>query len=170
MSPSEVDALSKQGLRDAWLNRFGKDANLIAVIEPSSFKRLHERALAAPRFVLPLMRKEGFINFYSEYNGSKFLITPLERFQKEGPSAMPGLILHFYKEYAEKSQESVLMRGDVHQQTLSSDEAHILTSTLQIFHLDDSKYTLVTQFNRSPASFDFEQVMQAIKKDVYRTT
>lgn len=170
MKPEEVDALSKDALKDAWVSRFAKEeATLMAVVEPASYQKLHQRALAAPRFVIPLMRDQGFVNFYSEYNGSKFLITPLERFQKEGAGAAPGLILHFYRDYQEKKQ-IVLMRGDVHRGSLSGDEAHILTSTLQIVHLDDAKYGLVKTFNHTPAKFSFDELLRVVKQDIYRTS
>lgn len=168
MKPAEVDALSKDQLAEAWLSRFAKESSVMAALEPAQFKKLHERAMAAPRFVVPLLRNEGFINFYTEYNGAKFLITPLERFQKEGPSAVPGLILNFYRDYAEK-KGIVLMRGDVHRPTLSPDEAHILTGTLQIFHLDDSKHQLMQRFNHQPNKFSFDELLQVVKKDIYRS-
>lgn len=168
MKPAEVEALSKDQLKDAWMTRFAKESSVMAALEPAQFKKFHERAAAAPRFVVPLMRKEGFINFYSEYNGHKFLITPLERFQKEGAGAIPGLILNFYREFVDK-KGIVLMRGDVHVPTFSPDEAHILTGTLQIFHLDDSKYAMMQKFNHQPAKFSFDELLKTVKKDIYRS-
>lgn len=63
------------------------------------------------------------------------------------------------------SHKVVLMRGEVLDNTiLSTKEAAILNSLIQIYYLNDGYFnSMVKVFNETPAKFDFKSLVKGIK-------
>ncbi|KAF1787787.1 ATP11 protein [Phytophthora cactorum] len=107
-----------------------------------AFQALVKRAEAAPFFIFPVYRQEGFFNMLCQFQQSCFLVTYLEAF-KENPSAAPPC------------KELALVRADVINM-LDKKESQLLLQQLLASYQDDKLYEHVDKFNNKPDQFDFE--------------
>ncbi|KAF4128862.1 ATP11 protein [Phytophthora infestans] len=131
-----------------------KDDAVATTLDISEFQSLVKRAEAAPYFIFPVYRQEGFFNMLCQFQQSCFLITYLEAF-KENPSAAPPCVaISLYDDLLTK-KELALVRADVINM-LDKKESQLLLKQLLASYQDDQLYDHVDKFNNKPDHFDFE--------------
>lgn len=99
-----------------------------------------------------------------QVNANRWLFSPLAEYSQG--NLTPQLIVTFYPELQD-SKGIVLMRGSLAQSSvglsniprLSMEEAQMLVNWAQLYYLDDSRYALVTTFNKQPDKFHFDAVL-----------
>jgi ATP synthase F1 complex assembly factor 1 len=131
-----------------------KDDAVAATLDASEFQSLVKRAEAAPFFIFPVYRQDGFFNMLCQFQQSCFLVTYLEAF-KENPSAAPPCVaVSLYDDLVAK-KELALVRADVINM-LDKKESQLLLQQLLASYQDDKLYAHVDKFNNQPDQFDFE--------------
>ncbi|KAG2783751.1 hypothetical protein JG687_00015424 [Phytophthora cactorum] len=131
-----------------------KDDAVASTLDASEFQALVKRAEAAPFFIFPVYRQEGFFNMLCQFQQSCFLVTYLEAF-KENPSAAPPCVaVSLYDDLLTK-KELALVRADVINM-LDKKESQLLLQQLLASYQDDKLYEHVDKFNNKPDQFDFE--------------
>ncbi|KAK1940679.1 ATP synthase mitochondrial F1 complex assembly factor 1 [Phytophthora citrophthora] len=139
-----------------------KDDAVATTLSTDEFQALVKRAEAAPYFIFPVYRQEGFFNMLCQFQQSCFLITYLEAF-KENPSAAPPCVaVSLYDDLLEK-KELTLVRADVINM-LDKTESSLLLKQLLASYQDDKLYEHVDQFNNKPEQFDFEAYRVLVKE------
>ncbi|KUF88288.1 hypothetical protein AM588_10002797 [Phytophthora nicotianae] len=71
-----------------------KDDAVATTLDVSEFQALVKRAEAAPYFIFPVYRQEGFFNMLCQFQQSCFLITYLEAFKENPAPRHPALPSH----------------------------------------------------------------------------
>lgn len=89
-----------------------KDDAVAATLPSGAFQTLQARAAAAPFFVFPVYRQDGFFNMLCQFQQTCFLVTYLEAFKENPTGAPPCLAVSLYDELIEH-KEVGLVRGDV---------------------------------------------------------
>jgi ATP synthase F1 complex assembly factor 1 len=89
-----------------------KDDAVAATLSSDVFQTLQARATAAPFFVFPVYRQDGFFNMLCQFQQTCFLVTYLEAFKENPTGAPPCLAVSLYDELLE-NKEVGLVRGDV---------------------------------------------------------
>ncbi|KAG1709297.1 hypothetical protein DVH05_019940 [Phytophthora capsici] len=139
-----------------------KDDAVATTLSADEFQALVKRAEAAPYFIFPVYRQEGFFNMLCQFQQSCFLITYLEAF-KENPSAAPPCVaVSLYDDLLEKKQLT-LVRADVINM-LDKTESSLLLKQLLASYQDDKLYEHVDKFNNKPEQFDFEAYRVLVKE------
>ncbi|KAG6621419.1 protein mitochondrial precursor [Phytophthora cinnamomi] len=140
-----------------------KDDAVATTLGADEFQALVKRAEAAPFFIFPVYRQEGFFNMLCQFQQSCFLVTYLEAF-KENPSAAPPCVaISLYDDLLDK-KELTLVRADVINM-LDKKESQLLLQQLLASYQDDKLYEHVDKFNNKPDQFDFE-AYRSLLKDV----
>lgn len=140
-----------------------KDDAVATTLGASEFQTLVKRAEAAPYFIFPVYRQEGFFNMLCQFQQSCFLVTYLEAFRKNPSAAPPCVAVSLYDNLlAEK--ELTLVRADVINM-LDKKESQLLLQQLLSSYQDDKLYEHVDTFNNKPDQFDFE-TYRLLLKDV----
>ncbi|OWZ03917.1 putative mitochondrial protein [Phytophthora megakarya] len=138
-----------------------KDDAVAATLDANEFQSLVKRAEAAPYFIFPVYRQDGFFNMLCQFQQSCFLVTYLEAF-KENPSAAPPCVaVSLYDDLLDK-KELTLVRADVINM-LDKKETQLLLKQLLASYQDDKLYEHVDKFNNQPDQFDFEAYRQLLK-------
>lgn len=153
----------KEKIRSIWEEfHADKDDAVATTLSADEFQALVKRAEAAPYFIFPVYRQEGFFNMLCQFQQSCFLITYLEAF-KENPSAAPPCVaVSLYDDLLEK-KELTLVRADVINM-LDKTESSLLLKQLLASYQDDKLYEHVDKFNNKPEQFDFEAYRVMVKE------
>ncbi|RKP27834.1 ATP11 protein-domain-containing protein [Syncephalis pseudoplumigaleata] len=151
-----------------------KPGRLSALVPAETYRQMARRAREFPSFILPLPREQGAEFFWLQFSGHQCYFTSLAEYKLHGEQARPYLVLTHYPELIE-SKQIVLMRGELGdadgakegQSTLmTSEDARLLVYLLQDFYVtgSEAKQKLVEQFHREPATFKFEELMDAVNR------
>lgn len=89
-----------------------KSDAVAAALPHDRFRTLVDRATAAPFFVFPVYRQDGFFNMLCQFQQTCFLVTYLEAFKENPAGAPPCLAVSLYDDLLEK-KEVGLVRGDI---------------------------------------------------------
>ncbi|KAG7377973.1 ATP synthase mitochondrial F1 complex assembly factor 1 [Phytophthora pseudosyringae] len=150
-------------IRSVWEDfHAGKDDAVATALGASEFQALVGRAAAAPFFVFPVYRHEGFFNMLCQFQQSCFLVTSLEAFKENPGAAPPCVAVSLYDDLLAR-KELALVRADVINM-LDKKEAQLLLQQLLASYQDDTLYEHVHKFNNQPEQFDFE-AYRALLKD-----
>ncbi|KAH7467193.1 hypothetical protein KRP22_013005 [Phytophthora ramorum] len=142
-------------IRSIWEDfHAGKDDAVATTLSADEFQSLVKRAEAAPYFIFPVYRQEGFFNMLCQFQQSCFLITYLEAF-KENPSAAPPCVAVSLYDDLLAEKELALVRADVINM-LDKKESQLLLNQMLASYQDDKLYEHVDKFNNQPDKFDFE--------------
>ncbi|KAE9019687.1 hypothetical protein PR003_g13263 [Phytophthora rubi] len=149
-------------IRNIWEDfHADKDDAVATTLGADEFQSLLKRAEAAPYFIFPVYRQEGFFNMLCQFQQSCFLLTYLEAF-KENPSAAPPCVaVSLYDDLLDK-KELTLVRADVINM-LDKKESQLLLQQLLASYQDDKLYEHVDKFNNKPEQFDFESYRLMLK-------
>ncbi|KAL3672834.1 hypothetical protein V7S43_002122 [Phytophthora oleae] len=131
-----------------------KDDAVATTLTANEFQALVKRAEAAPYFIFPVYRQEGFFNMLCQFQQSCFLVTYLEAF-KENPSAAPPCVAVSLYDDLLATKELTLVRADVINM-LDKTESQLLLKQMLASYQDDKLYEHVDKFNNKPEQFDFE--------------
>ncbi|CEG35372.1 protein mitochondrial precursor [Plasmopara halstedii] len=141
-----------------------KDDAVAMTLDAIEFQALVTRATAAPYFVLPVYRQEGYFNMLCQFQQSCFLVTYLEAFKENPAAAPPCIAVSLYIDLLE-TKKLVLLRADVINM-LDKNESQQLLMQLLTSYQNDKLYEHVDKFNNKPDQFDFEAYRLMMKKIV----
>jgi ATP synthase F1 complex assembly factor 1 len=114
-------------------------------------------------------REEGVEFFFLQFNFHQCNFTSLLEYKTKGSEARPFLTLTHFTEL-EKSKGIVLMKGEINDEPrmLDTANAQFLTFALQQFYVTggEEKLKLVEKFHKSPAEFDFQELIDAVERVV----
>lgn len=118
------------------------------------------------QFVVPMPREQGVEFFFLQFNFHQCNFTSLLEYKTKGSEARPFLTLTHFTEL-EKSKGIVLMKGEINDdpRMLDTANAQFLTFALQQFYVTggEEKLKLVEKFHKSPAEFDFQELINAVE-------
>lgn len=104
---------ARDRIQSIWEEFHGdKDDAVAAALPSEAFRALMARATAAPFFVFPVYRQDGFFNMLCQFQQTCFLVTYLEAFKENPAAAPPCLAISLYDDLLEH-KEVGLVRGDV---------------------------------------------------------
>ncbi|KAG7395756.1 ATP synthase mitochondrial F1 complex assembly factor 1 [Phytophthora boehmeriae] len=138
-----------------------KDDAVATTLPADEFQSIVERATAAPYFIFPVYRQDGFFNMLCQFQQSCFLVTYLEAFKEDPSAAPPCVAVTLYDNLLEK-KELALVRADVINM-LDKKESELLLQQLLASYQDDKLYDHVNKFNNQPEQFDFEAYRLLLK-------
>ncbi|KAG2198268.1 hypothetical protein INT47_004352 [Mucor saturninus] len=142
---------------------------ITAAIPSDIYEKLYKRSQEYPIFVVPMPREEGVEFFFLQFSFHQCNFTSLLEYKTKGSEARPFLTLTHFPEL-QKSKGIVLMKGDINDdpRMLTTANAQFLTFALQQFYVTggEEKLKLVEKFHKSPADFDFQQLIEAVEKVV----
>ncbi|KAI5077900.1 hypothetical protein GOP47_0007724 [Adiantum capillus-veneris] len=144
-------------------NKYHSGRGLVsAVINKEQFNTIQHRAKTCPFFVVPLQEENGYTSFFLQAQMPHLLFTGLEDYKMRGTNASPYLTLAHYTELAD-SKGLVLVRGDiVFPSKLSDIQAKKLMDISHSFFLHDSRFSIVEDFNKNSADFEFQDVLKEL--------
>lgn len=129
------------------------------IIPRDQFFPIFQKIEALPTFAVPLLRKDGGIEFFFfQQVGNMWLFTPLSAWQAHGASAKPCFSVAFYTELADDHQ-IVLMRSNVDPEILDIMECQFLINRVQASYLDPVQYQIVKDFHENPTTFDWSRLL-----------
>lgn len=138
-----------------------KDDAVATTLSANEFRSVVERAAAAPYFIFPVYRQEGFFNMLCQFQQSCFLVTYLEAFKADPSAAPPCVAVSLYDDLLEQ-KELALVRADVINM-LDKKESQLLLKQLLASYQDDELFDHVNKFNNQPDKFDFEAYRLQLK-------
>jgi len=134
---------------------------MASVVSREDYKKMSQRGVATPFFVIPVQRGEGFFSLLAQYQGNSWLLTYLEDFKRDPSTAQPYLCITAYTEL-ELSKGLVLLRADVCAlATLNKEDAAKILAQISTFYADDAHYKYVFSFNKTPREFNFDEAHKA---------
>ncbi|KAG2507449.1 hypothetical protein JM16_008871 [Phytophthora kernoviae] len=149
-------------IRSIWEDfHVDKDDAVATTLLADEFQSIVKRATAAPYFIFPVYRQEGFFNMQCQFQQSCFLVTYLEAFKEDPSAAPPCVAVTLYDNLLEK-KELALVRADVINM-LDKKESQLLLQQLLISYQNDKLYDHVNKFNNQPEQFDFEAYRLLLK-------
>mmetsp|Transcript_764 Transcript_764/g.1948 ORF Transcript_764/g.1948 Transcript_764/m.1948 type:complete len:206 (-) Transcript_764:333-950(-) len=163
----KVDLLKQETperVREIWLEHHAAAEDAVGdIVTPEQADAIATRCRAAPHFVLPVFRGEGFVNMLSNVvpGESRVMFSHLEDYKADPQSAPSQLTLAFYDDIA-ADLGLVLVRGDMSDVMQKSEAAQLLRLWTH-FYTDDKSYEWVETFNLRPAEFDFDAYMKAFE-------
>lgn len=141
-----------------------KDDAVALTLNARDFQALVKRAEAAPYFVIPVYRQDGFFNMLCQFQHSCFLVTYLEAF-KENPHAAPPCVTISLYDNLLVTKKLALVRADVINMLDKKESKHLLRQLLTSYQ-DDTLYDHVDKFNNKPDQFDFETYRVLLKQAI----
>ncbi|CAO3622274.1 unnamed protein product [Mucor hiemalis] len=139
---------------------------ITAAIPADIYDKLYKRSQQYPMFVVPMPREQGVEFFFLQFNFHQCNFTSLLEYKTKGSEARPFLTLTHFTEL-EKSKGIVLMKGEINDdpRMLDTANAQFLTFALQQFYVTggEEKLKLVEKFHKSPAEFDFQELINAVE-------
>ncbi|CEP10828.1 hypothetical protein [Parasitella parasitica] len=139
---------------------------ITAVIPSDVYDKLYKRSQEYPMFVVPMPREEGVEFFFLQFNFHQVNFTSLLEYKTKGTEARPFLTLTHFPEL-EKSKGIVLMKGEINDdpRMLDTANAQFLAFALQQFYVTGGpdKLKLVEKFHKTPAEFDFQELIKAVE-------
>lgn len=122
-------------------------------------KFIIERAAGHAFFIQPIFREDGFFNLVSQFqNPRHFLLCLLDDYQQNPSSANPLLTVSVFDDLHD-SHGLGLLRGDVINKGINSQEANKVIQNLFDVYVDDEEFESVRRFNKEPDKFDVDDYM-----------
>lgn len=133
---------------------------LAGVIDRDGFFPIFDKISQLPTFAVPLLRKNGGIEFFFfQQTGNLWLFTPLALYKQQGTSAKPCFTVAFYKELSDPPHSLILMRSNLDPEFLDIMEGQFLINRVQASYLDPVLYKVVQDFHNSPDTFDWSRLL-----------
>jgi len=122
-----------------------------------------ERMKQCPMFIWPVFKKDNeHVIMLSQKQGKFVFCTYLEDYKRNPETAGPWLSLAMYDDMC-ASKGMALIRGDF-TPNLTKIEGEILSRMILFGYHDEAAYKHVHAFNKTPATFNFEEYLSAFKK------
>jgi len=158
-----LEEASKEEITKIWEEYHKEKYCVAAVIEPEQYLNLQKRWEKYPLFLLPCPKGKGAEFYVFQFVNNLAVFLKLQLYQAyqaqdhvaNTPRALQ--VMH-YCEFME-SKRIVLMRGQIDPTQIDVKEAQLLIAQSQLFYLDDKRYHLVKQFNETPNTFDYNDLM-----------
>ncbi|CEI95763.1 hypothetical protein G6F70_007205 [Rhizopus microsporus] len=165
----KLDLLLKEdpgSISEIWTRYHANKDCISAVIPGSIYNRMYEISKKYPMFILPMPREVGLEFFFLQFQSHQCYFTSLLEYKTKGEKARPFLTITHFPELLEE-KGIVLMKGEINdnpKRMLSTSNAQFLAFALQRFYATDDqrKLKLVEQFNDSPQTFDYHDLLDEI--------
>ncbi|CAM6128152.1 unnamed protein product [Calypogeia fissa] len=162
MKLESVKDASPEDLTTIWNEYHIGRGHVSAVMGSPLFEKLQQRASSCPLFVIPVRRGQGYVTLLMQAQMPYLLFTGLNDYRARGSDATPYLTVTHYTEFSE-TKGLVLVRGDVVLTgKLSDKEAIAALEAAHSFYLTDSRYKLLTTFNKDSQDFEFRDVLREL--------
>mmetsp|Transcript_22888 Transcript_22888/g.34358 ORF Transcript_22888/g.34358 Transcript_22888/m.34358 type:complete len:210 (-) Transcript_22888:200-829(-) len=122
----------------------------------SEAKLVIERAAGHEFIIQPIFREDGFFNLVSQFQNPRyFLLCLLEDYQQNPSNANPLLTMSVFDDLHD-SHGLGLVRGDVINKGISTEEANKVIQNLFEGYVNDDEFESVRSFNKQPEKFDVD--------------
>eukprot|EP00088_Acartia_fossae_P039398 TRINITY_DN41007_c0_g1_i1.p1 TRINITY_DN41007_c0_g1~~TRINITY_DN41007_c0_g1_i1.p1 ORF type:complete len:170 (-),score=39.90 TRINITY_DN41007_c0_g1_i1:239-748(-) len=154
---------TKEEITELWTKHYSEKDAVCAVIPTETYKIMQGRFKEFNTFLFPLPRKNGYEFIMVQFQGNEAHFTTLINYQAHKENAPECLNLVHYTEFSE-SKGIVLMVGEFDKEVMTMLEAKCLADQVEIYYSrpSPSKAELVRRFNKEPALFNHNHLIQEL--------
>lgn len=155
---------SSEEISKLWTEYWSTKETICAVITKDVFDSMAPRIKDCPMFLYPLPREHGYEFYLAQFTEYHCFCTSLINYQVHGGDAPWNLCFKFYPELKD-TKGIVLMTSEFDASQLSIMEVQYLAQLQQLFYGNptDERYELMKQFNHTPDSFKYMDVVKEIE-------
>ena len=123
-----------------------------------------KNAASCPFYIQPIFREDGFFTLLSQFQApSHFLLAYLEDYKMDPHAASPLVTFSVFDDYA-VSKDVTLVRCDILNKSIQAEEARRVVQSLLDNYRKTEDFVSVKIFNERPSGFDFDDVIERMKK------